>query len=102
MTSAADGTIRVWDWATGRQISSTTVHGNAVRGFFLADRYIVSGGMDGRVRVWSRTDWSASHDMRGKARAVWHFVSSRSTIALALLIEDGKHLIEVWDTSVLE
>jgi WD40 repeat protein len=101
MTSAADGTIRTWDWTTGRHISTLAAHENAVRGFFLTNQRMVSGGMDGYVRVWNRPDGTISQEMREEVRAVWHLVSNPTTIALALLVESGKHLIEIWDASVL-
>jgi WD40 repeat protein len=101
MTSAADGTIQTWDWTTGRHISTLAAHENAVRGFFLTNQCIVSGGMDGCVRIWNRPDGTISHEMREGIRAVWHLVSNTTTIALALLVEREKHLIEIWDASVL-
>lgn len=101
MTSSADGTIQTWDWSTGRHISTLAAHENAVRGFFLTNQKMVSGGMDGRVRIWNRTDGTTSHDMRERVRAVWHFVSNDDAIALALLVEKGRHLIEMRDTSAL-
>jgi hypothetical protein len=62
---------------------------------------MVSGGMDGYVQIWNHMDGTISHEMRGKVRAVWHLVSKSNTIALALLVEGGQHLIEMWDASVL-
>jgi WD40 repeat protein len=101
MISAADRTIRIWDWTTGRHISTLAAHDNAVREFFLTDQRVVSGGMDGCVRIWNRTDRTLLHEMREEVRAVWHLVSNTNTIALALLVERGKHLIEMWDASAL-
>lgn len=101
MTSAADGTIQTWDWTTGRHISSLAAHENAVRGFFLTSQRVVSGGMDGCVWIWNRTDGTILREMREQVRAVWHLVSDTHTVALALLVEEGKHLIEIWDASVL-
>jgi WD40 repeat protein len=91
MISAADRTIRIWDWTTGRHISTLAAHDNAVREFFLTDQRVVSGG----------TDRTLLHEMREEVRAVWHLVSNTNTIALALLVERGKHLIEMWDASAL-
>lgn len=102
MTSAADGTIRVWDWTTGRHVSTLVAHERAVRGLSLTSQRVISGGMDGCVRVWDRADMTTSYEMREKARAVWHLVSEADTIGLALLVEEGKHLIEMWDVSQLE
>lgn len=102
MTSAADGTIQTWDWTTGRHIATVTAHENAVRGFFVTDQCVVSGGMDGHVQIWNRMDGTISRELRDEVRAVWHLVSNHNTIALALLVEEGKHLIELWDASLLE
>jgi WD40 repeat protein len=101
MTSAADGTIQTWDWNTGRNISTLAAHTNAVRGFFLTDQHIVSGGMDGCVWIRNRTEETVSRGLREEAGAVWHFVSNTDTIALALRVGEGMHLVEIWDASAL-
>ena len=50
ITSAADGTIRVWDW-TGAAVSQIAAHDGAVRGFYVSgERAMVSVGMDGRTK----------------------------------------------------
>lgn len=102
MTCAADGTIRVWDWMTGHHVSTLVAHENAVRGLFLTNHRVITGGMDGCVRVWDRADMTKSYEMREKVRAIWHFVSEANTIGLALLVEEGRHLIEMWDASESE
>jgi len=48
-----DGTIRLWDVATGRQAGSSLQAGSAVNGVaFSPDGKLASAGADGAVRLW--------------------------------------------------
>jgi WD40 repeat protein len=53
-TSGVDGTVRLWDMATGEQILTLTGHSLAVTGvdFSPDGRYLVASGSDGTVRVY--------------------------------------------------
>jgi WD40 repeat protein len=57
LLGSVDGTIRVWDIRTGRQLPALSGHGAAVTslGFDSAGRLVVSASMDGTVRVWNMT-----------------------------------------------
>jgi sterol desaturase/sphingolipid hydroxylase (fatty acid hydroxylase superfamily) len=54
VSGGADGTVRVWDRATGQETTTLTGHVDAVRGVAIrADgERIISGGEDGTVRMW--------------------------------------------------
>jgi WD40 repeat protein len=56
VSGGADGTVRVWELATGEPIRAFTGHTDAVRAVAVAEfdgrPVVVSGGADGTVQVW--------------------------------------------------
>jgi len=96
VSSGADGTIRTWDWQNGKLIHTLEAHDRAVRGLVWAKDYLVSGGMDGRLQVWDYTNDQALFKLRDQVDAVWQLISGWDKLAVALLVGDGKHLVELW------
>ena len=47
-----DGTIRLWDPATGQTNSELTANGRVLTVTFLGDTVLASGGSDGVIRLW--------------------------------------------------
>ena len=62
-----DGTVRVWDLATGQQRAELTGHDGAVRSVAVtADgTRAVSGGDDGTVRVWDLATGQQQAELTG-------------------------------------
>ena len=54
ISGGADGTVRVWDAATGEKLASLSGHGAAVRSVALSrdGATLASGSEDNRVFVW--------------------------------------------------
>ena len=54
LVTAIDGTVEVWDLASGRRCFPPLVHGNGVFGLGLAHdgRWLATGSGDHRLRVW--------------------------------------------------
>lgn len=54
-TAGADGVVRLWQAATGYEVTAFEGHAGAVVfvQFTPDGRYIVSGGLDGTLRVWA-------------------------------------------------
>jgi WD40 repeat protein len=53
-SAGLDGTVRLWDVATGCELGTLRGHGDAVRAvtFTAEGARLVSGGSDGTVKVW--------------------------------------------------
>ncbi|MFO0890719.1 MAG: protein kinase [Isosphaeraceae bacterium] len=52
-SGAADGTIKIWDGSTGRELGKLTGHDQSVTSLaFLTDDELVSAGLDGKVLRW--------------------------------------------------
>jgi WD40 repeat protein len=59
-SGSVDGTIRIWDVKTGKQIVESPLrHGNLVQSvaFSQDGRFLASGGGDHVIKVWSTQPW---------------------------------------------
>jgi hypothetical protein len=54
LTACRDGTVRLWDAATARQLGPPVAHAGEVRCWAVAPdgRALLTGGADGTVRRW--------------------------------------------------
>src|SRR5262249_54238979 len=59
-SGSVDGTVRIWDVKTGKQIVESPLrHGNLVQSvaFSQDGRFLASGGGDHVIKVWSTQPW---------------------------------------------
>jgi WD40 repeat protein len=63
-SAGLDGSIRLWDVATGREVADLRGHADSVRGirFTSTGRLLVSGSTDGTVKVWQTPRASSGRD----------------------------------------
>jgi len=89
-----EGTLRVWDPASGKELSVLTGHDGFVRRVLCTpdDRFIVSGGYDNTLRFWNRETLKEErqvvltrHNGLGAVTispdGKWLITSSRSSVA---------------------
>ncbi len=62
-SASKDGTVRLWDTDTGRELLRLSGHSDWVStvAFGPRGRLLVSGSRDGTVRVWLADGWAAAH-----------------------------------------
>ena len=85
VSAGTDGTVRVWDWAGGKEPLVLRGHQGPVNSaaFSPDGRYVVSAGSDGAVRVW---DWAG-----GKERVVLR--GHQGPVNSAAFSPDGRQLL---------
>ena len=52
ISASFDGTIKVWDAATGQEILTLEGHAGPVLSMAFDGQRIISGGKDNTVRIW--------------------------------------------------
>ncbi len=52
ISGSEDGTVRVWDILTGKQIAICEGHAGAVASVCVSNDKIISGSSDGTIRIW--------------------------------------------------
>ncbi|MFC5250208.1 NB-ARC domain-containing protein, partial [Streptomyces nigrescens] len=89
-TGSDDGTVRIWDWASGTRIASLTGHVSEVHSVVIApdSSWFATTSYDGEVRVWDRASGActATLDRSGPVTSVaiapdstWLATTSRGT-----------------------
>jgi WD40 repeat protein len=94
VSAGRDGLVVVWDAATGERLKTLEAHegGAHVARFSPDDRWVVSGGSDGTVRVW--------HELRESVLLRAH----ASTVYSVAFNPDGSRFVtsganvRIWDT----
>jgi WD40 repeat protein len=59
-SAGSDGTVRIWDTTTGREIAASPLaHEGVVDGMAFSpdSQFLASGGSDGIVRIWDTATW---------------------------------------------
>jgi WD40 repeat protein len=81
ITGGADGVLRHWDQATGKESASTLAHAGPVTSIAVLGQYLVSTGADGAVKTWSLPPMAPKAMPHG------------DSITHALLTRDGTKLV---------
>lgn len=97
VSGGADGTVRVWDTGTAKELQSTKVDRTTVMAvaFLPDDKRIVSAGSDGVIRIWDAATGKELKKLEGHT----------GTVAALAVTHDGKRIVSaghdktvrVWD-----
>jgi WD40 repeat protein len=72
-SGSLDGTVKLWDTATGRLLATLRGHTGVVNRVEVssAGRLVASGGGDGTVRLWEAPSGRLLATLQGHAAGVW-------------------------------
>jgi hypothetical protein len=97
-SGAADGTLKVWDLATKKEVLSFKAHSAAIRALaYSADgRILASASEDGTVKLWEPSTGTLRRTLEPNGGQVWALAFSPSGRTLVSGGEDMR--LVVWDT----
>jgi WD40 repeat protein len=98
-TAGSDGTARVWDAVTGRQVVALSGHEGHVNGVAVAPdgRTLATAGSDGTARVWDAVTGRPFVRIDGAAGPAWAVAFAPDGRSLATAHGDG--VARVWETA---
>jgi WD40 repeat protein len=98
-TASWDGTARVWDPATGRELLAVNRHASQVNSVAWSPdgTRLATGCCDGRTRVWDAASGRKLRGLDGHAGRVWSVAWSSDGARLATGSADGT--AKAWDVS---
>jgi WD40 repeat protein len=96
-SSSWDGTVRVWDTASGHELGTLRGHTEEVPGvaFSPDGKHLASAGMDHVVRLWDAGTGRAELVLQGHTDGVLGVAFSPDSLRLASASRDGT--VKVWD-----
>ncbi|MDO8597604.1 MAG: serine/threonine-protein kinase [Sulfuricaulis sp.] len=102
VSAAADGTIRLWDSASGKSLKILRRHQGAVNTVtYSADgRWLASAGHDGTIKLWEEKSGAIRTEWRGPGKAIlaiafspdgrWLAAAGRDRVIQLWSVADGK------------
>ncbi|MFE2248610.1 nSTAND1 domain-containing NTPase [Streptomyces lavendulae] len=98
-SSSADGTVRLWDAATGKPRRTLTGHAKGVEwvAFSPDGRTLASGSDDGTVRLWDAATGTTLRTLKGHTDDVYTVAFSPDGRTLAT--GNGDNTVRLWDAA---
>jgi WD40 repeat protein len=102
VSASANGTVRVWNASTGKQVHELKGHTSWVNSaaFSSDGKSIVSASLDNTVRVWNVSPGEPVHELKGHTDAVWSAAFSSDGKSIASASHDKT--VRVWNASTGE
>jgi WD40 repeat protein/predicted Ser/Thr protein kinase len=96
-SAGADGFVRVWDLATGKELHLLSGHQGAALGvaFSPDGKRVAAAGKDTTVRTWNAENGHVLDKFQGHTGPVWDVAFSPDGRRLASVSDDGT--VRVWD-----
>jgi WD40 repeat protein len=97
-TASADGTARIWDATTGKELLTVKGSGIVWHAMFSPDgKLLATAGQDGIVHIWTATTGQKVLDLVGHHEDVFHIEFSPDGSRIATISPDGT--AKVWDAT---
>jgi WD40 repeat protein len=87
VTCGLDGAIRTWT-QEGSLIKTFTAHEKPVRTVVKIGRFAVTGGKDGRLKVWDWENEEWLFDLQNPVITVWKFITAYGKLAVTSKMEN--------------
>ncbi len=95
-SASHDGTVKVWDVATGQLVADFRQHQGRVQSvLFLTNDSIASAGDDQEIRIWNASTGESIDQWKGHTATIWSLAISHDRRLLASAGFD--QTIRVWD-----
>ena len=94
MSGSSDGTFRKWSLETMAPVYRVAAHANSIASLHFDHRRVLTGGSDGRVKVWDFQTGDLMRDLGNPSDSVWktHLSEKMAVIVKSL---ENKCIVEV-------
>ena len=101
-SGSGDGTVKVWDVAKLKEVTTLKEHTYSVLSVAFSPNgiYLASGSLDNTIKVWGTAKLKEVTTLEGHTRAVWSVAFSPNNRYIASGSGDGT--VKVWDIAELK
>ena len=94
-SGGSDGRVITFSLETKQPIRKIVAHDSSVTALQIDSRFLVTGGCDGRVRLFETAAGSMVRDLTEPAEAVWKVVH-KNDVCVIMCKRMGKTVMEIW------